>query len=63
MIQRADGTWDIINRIILCVNIIAGGCTVAHPSPAKAGAGIGRRVEWFDSRGNAVNCGTANANR
>jgi len=33
------------------------------PSPAKAGAGIGRRVERYDSRGNAVNCGTTNVNR
>jgi hypothetical protein len=27
IIQRADGTWHIINRIIPCVNITAGGWT------------------------------------
>ena len=35
MIQRADGTWDIINRIIPCVNITAAGGWVAHPVTRK----------------------------
>src|SRR5579864_5358588 len=30
MIQRADGTWHIINRILSCVNITAG---LAHSPP------------------------------
>src|SRR5579864_106228 len=33
-------------------------------APAKTGAGIGRTVEWYHSRGSAVNCGESqNANR